>query len=90
MNIMTLRNTGVVADYVMIMCYDEHTDNSYEAGSVASINYVESGITDALKSVPASKIGRRASILYQAVVRDAEDRRRTGGGGGNRSRFISQ
>ena len=51
-----LEEQGVVADYVMIMCYDEHTDNSYEAGSVASINYVESGITDALKSVPASKL----------------------------------
>ena len=51
-----LEEQGVVADYVMIMCYDEHTDGSYEAGSVSSISYVENGITEALKSVPASKL----------------------------------
>ena len=45
-----------MADYVVIMGYDEHTDGSYEAGSVASIGYLENGIADALKSVPADKL----------------------------------
>ena len=51
-----LEEQGNVADYVMIMGYDEHTDSSYEAGSVASIGYLENGITEALKSVPAEKL----------------------------------
>lgn len=51
-----IEEQGNVADYVVIMGYDEHTDGSYEAGSVASIGYLENGITDALKSVPAEKL----------------------------------
>ena len=51
-----IEEQGVVADYVMIMGYDEHTDGSYQAGSVASIGYLEDGITEALKSVPAEKL----------------------------------
>lgn len=51
-----LKEQGIVADYVFIMTYDEHTDSSYEAGSVASIGYLENGIADALKSVPAEKL----------------------------------
>ena len=47
---------GTVADYVVIMGYDEHTDGSYEAGSVASIGYLENGIADALESVSADKL----------------------------------
>ena len=38
-----LQEQGVVADYVVIMGYDEHTEGSYEAGSVASIGYLENG-----------------------------------------------
>ena len=51
-----IKEQGNVADYVVIMGYDEHTDSSYEAGSVASIGYLENGITDALKSVSADKL----------------------------------
>ena len=51
-----IEEQGAVADYVIIMGYDEHTDGSYEAGSVASIGYLEDGITEALKSVPAEKL----------------------------------
>ena len=51
-----IEEQGAVADYVMIMGYDEHTDGSYQAGSVASIGYLEDGITEALKSVPAEKL----------------------------------
>ena len=51
-----IKEQSEVADYVVIMGYDEHTDASYEAGSVASLGYLENGITDALKSVPADKL----------------------------------
>lgn len=51
-----IEEQGAVADYVVIMGYDEHTDGSYEAGSVASIGYLEDGITEALQSVPAEKL----------------------------------
>ena len=51
-----IEEQGAVADYVMIMGYDEHTDGSYQAGSVASIGYLEDGITEALRSVPAEKL----------------------------------
>lgn len=51
-----IEEQGAVADYVVIMGYDEHTEGSYEAGSVASISYLENGITDALNDVPAEKL----------------------------------
>ncbi len=47
---------GVVADYVIIMGYDEHYAGSQEAGSVASIGYVEEGISTMAGLVPAEKI----------------------------------
>ena len=43
---------GVMADYVIIMGYDEHFAGSYEAGSVASYNYVKEGIEERLRDVP--------------------------------------
>lgn len=50
------REQGVVADYVIIMGYDEHYAGSEEAGSVASINYVENGIEQTVNQVPANKV----------------------------------
>ena len=50
------REQGIVADYVIIMGYDEHYAGSAEAGSVASINYVENGIADTVSQVPAEKV----------------------------------
>lgn len=47
---------GVVADYVIIMGYDEHYAGSDEAGSVASINFVEKGIENTVAEVPAEKV----------------------------------
>ena len=38
------------------MGYDEHFAGSQEAGSVASIGYVEYGILEALKEVPADRL----------------------------------
>lgn len=51
-----IEEQGIVADYVVIMGYDEHTDGSYEAGSVASIGFLENGISDALESVSSDKL----------------------------------
>lgn len=50
------KELGVVCDYVVIMAYDEHYEGSSEAGSVASISYVEDGIKNTLEDVPASKL----------------------------------
>lgn len=47
---------GVVADYVIIMGYDEHYAGSDQAGSVASINFVEEGIEKTVNQVPANKV----------------------------------
>ncbi len=47
---------GEVADYVIIMGYDEHYHGSGDPGSVASIDYVKHGITETLKSVPPKKV----------------------------------
>ena len=46
---------GRVVDYVIIMGYDEHYVGS-EAGSVASLPWVEQGIQDTLKEVPAKRV----------------------------------
>ena len=40
----------------MIMGYDEHTEGSYESGSVSSYGYVKTGIEDALELVPKEKL----------------------------------
>lgn len=47
---------GVVADYVVIMGYDEHYSGSPEAGSVASYDFVKAGIENTIKEVPAEKV----------------------------------
>lgn len=50
------KEQGIVADYVIIMGYDEHFAGSEEAGSVASIDYVRNGIEKTLEEVPAEKV----------------------------------
>lgn len=49
------KEQGIVADYVIIMGYDEHYAGG-EIGSVASIGYVKKGMEDMLEMVPAEKI----------------------------------
>lgn len=49
------REQGIVADYVIIMGYDEHYAGG-EKGSTASVGFVEKGITDTLLEVPKEKI----------------------------------
>lgn len=51
-----LKEQAAFADYVIIMGYDEHIVGSEEAGSVASIGYVEYGIEEALMDVPAERL----------------------------------
>ncbi len=50
------KEQGVVADYVIIMGYDEHWGGGGVAGSVASIGYVREGIEKTLADVPAEKV----------------------------------
>ena len=47
---------GIFVDYVVIMGYDEYYAGSATAGPVASINFVEEGITKTLEVVPANKV----------------------------------
>ncbi len=49
------KEQGIVADYVIVMGYDEHYAGG-DAGSVASLGYVENGIKDTLLEVPKEKI----------------------------------
>ena len=50
------KEQGIVADYVIIMGYDEHYVGSEEAGSVASLPWVEKGIQDTIAEVPAQRV----------------------------------
>ena len=50
------KEQGIVADYEVIMGYDEYYAGSPEAGPVSSYNYVKEGITETLKEVPAEKV----------------------------------
>lgn len=47
---------GCVVDYVIVMGYDEHYVGSEEAGSVASLPWVEQGIQDTIAEVPAERV----------------------------------
>ena len=47
---------GEVADYVIILGYDEHWHGSGNPGSVASIDYVSNGLDKTLEEVPAEKV----------------------------------
>ena len=66
------KEQGNVCDYVIIMGYDEHWASSPEAGSVASINYVERGIKETLKEVPAEKV-INAVPFYTRIWRTTDD-----------------
>ncbi len=51
------RELGVMCDYVIMMGYDEHYAGSPEAGSVASIGYVQEGLQALLDAgVPPEKL----------------------------------
>lgn len=61
---------GIIADYVIIMGYDEHYSGS-DIGSVASINYVENGIKDTTAVVPKEKV-INALPFYTAIWATAD------------------
>ena len=50
------KEQGIVADYVIIMGYDEHWGSGGVAGSVASLGFVEDGIVQTVEDVPANKV----------------------------------
>ncbi|MFJ8067106.1 glycosyl hydrolase family 18 protein [Psychrobacillus sp. NPDC096426] len=50
------KKLGEVADYIIMMGYDEHWEDSPIAGSVASIPWVKEGIELLMKDVPSHKI----------------------------------
>lgn len=50
------KEQGIVIDYFIIMGYDEHYVGGGEAGSNASINFVEEGIANTKAVVPSEKI----------------------------------
>ncbi|MDN3015930.1 glycosyl hydrolase family 18 protein [Paenibacillus sp. BSR1-1] len=45
-----------IADYLIVMAYDEHTSASTDAGSVASLPWVESNLEKLLTEVPNTKL----------------------------------
>ncbi len=49
------KEQGIVADYVIVMGYDEHYAGG-DPGSVASLDYVRNGIEDTLALVPKEKV----------------------------------
>lgn len=65
------KEQGIVADYVIIMGYDEHYAGG-DAGSVASIEYVENGIKNTLAQVPKEKV-INAIPFYTRVWTEGED-----------------
>ncbi|MFU0825966.1 MAG: GH18 domain-containing protein [Lachnoclostridium sp.] len=50
------KEQGIVADYVIIMAYDEHHSGSDESGSVSSIDFVNNAIKNVLEAVPKEKV----------------------------------
>jgi spore germination protein len=50
------RELGKIADYLIMMGYDEHWGGSPKAGSVASLPWAKEGIELLMKDVPAHKI----------------------------------
>ena len=49
------KEQGVVADYVIVMCYDEHYAGG-EMGTVSSLSYVKNGLENTMKVVPEEKV----------------------------------
>ena len=66
------KEQGIICDYIIIMGYDEHYVGGGEAGSVASINYVENGIINTKNVVPADKI-INAIPFYTRVWESSND-----------------
>ena len=66
------KEQGVVADYVIVMAYDEHHAGG-EMGTVASLPYVKDGLANTMELVPKEKV-IGAVPLYTRIwtVKDGE------------------
>lgn len=51
-----LETQGKIADYVIIMAYDEHYSGSETAGSVASLNFLKNAVNDTLTKMSRERI----------------------------------
>lgn len=70
------KEQGMVADYVIIMGYDEHYGGSPVAGPVASYSFVKDGIEKMLEDVPAEKVINAMPFytrLWAEVPKTAEE-----------------
>ena len=67
------REQGIVADYVIVMGYDEHYAGG-EPGPVASYSYVKQGIEDTLELVPKEKV-INAVPFYTRVWKESTEGR---------------
>ena len=67
------KEQAVVADYVIIMGYDEHYAGG-DAGSVASIGYVRNGIKDTLLEVPKEKIIQAIPFYTRVWTLDSDNK----------------
>ena len=65
------REQGIVADYVIIMGYDEHYAGG-EAGPVSSISFVDNGIKDTLEVVPKEKVINAIPFYTRLWTTDGE------------------
>ena len=83
------KEQGVMADYVIIMGYDEHNGSSLEAGSVSSYEFVKEGIEETIKEVPAEKVISGIPFFTRLWYGNAENTGRTESGGRNRSSRLS-
>lgn len=45
-----------IADYIILMAYDEHHANSSESGSVASLGWTEKAVSESLGKIPPEKL----------------------------------
>ena len=70
------KEQGIVADYVIIMGYDEYNASSTESGSVASLPFVREGIEATIAEVPANKVINAIpfySRLWKETPKTAEE-----------------
>ena len=65
------REQGIVADYVIIMGYDEHYAGG-EAGPVSSISFVDNGIKDTLEVVSKEKVINAIPFYTRLWTTDGE------------------
>lgn len=50
------KEQGIIADYIIVMGYDEHHGSSEESGSVSSMPFFKDGILNTLEEVPAERV----------------------------------